>query len=94
MISRNFELTSQTLRNWTLPISTIISDFPEIFAEFRGKRFEILWRGSRDGFAASEFHRRCDWHANTLVVIFKHEREYFRRLHAGEVGIAIVERET
>jgi hypothetical protein len=32
------------------PGSAIISDFPEIFAEFRGKHFEILWRGSRDGF--------------------------------------------
>jgi hypothetical protein len=49
--------------------SRIISDFPEIFAEFRGKRFSLLWRGSRDGFVASEFHRRCDGHANTLTVI-------------------------
>jgi hypothetical protein len=49
--------------------SRIISDFPEIFAEFREKRFGILWRGSRDGFGAKEFHRRCDGHANTLTVI-------------------------
>jgi hypothetical protein len=49
--------------------SRIISDFPEIFAEFQGKHFEILWRGSRDGFGASEFHRRCDGQANTLTVI-------------------------
>jgi hypothetical protein len=47
----------------------IISDFPEIFAEFQGKRFKILWRGSRDGFKAQEFHRRCDGHKNTLTVI-------------------------
>jgi hypothetical protein len=47
----------------------IISDFPEIFAEFQGKRFEKLWRGSRDGFGSKEFHRRCDGHANTLTVI-------------------------
>jgi hypothetical protein len=49
--------------------SRIISDFPEIFAEFRGKRFSLLWRGSRDGFKATEFHRRCDGPANTLTVI-------------------------
>jgi hypothetical protein len=49
--------------------SLIISDFPEIFAEFRGKHFGILWRGSRDGFAANQFHRRCDGHANALTVI-------------------------
>jgi hypothetical protein len=39
------------------------------FKEFRGKRFSLLWRGSRDGFKAQEFHRRCDGHSNTLTVI-------------------------
>jgi hypothetical protein len=47
--------------------SRIIPDFPAIFAEFR--KFSLLWRGSRDGFKAQEFHRRCDKHANTLTVI-------------------------
>jgi hypothetical protein len=49
--------------------SQIISDIPEIFADFQGKWSSLLWRGSRDGFSASEFHRRCDGHANTLIVI-------------------------
>jgi hypothetical protein len=49
--------------------SAIVSDFPEIFAEFRGKRFSLLWRGGRDGFRTRDFHRRCDGHANTLTVI-------------------------
>jgi hypothetical protein len=49
--------------------SQIISEFPEIFAEFIRKRFKLLWRGSRDGFGASDFHCRCDGHANTLTVI-------------------------
>jgi hypothetical protein len=43
----------------------VVSDFPEIFAEFRGKRFQNLWRGSRDGLSASQFHGRCDGHANS-----------------------------
>jgi hypothetical protein len=47
--------------------SRIISDLPEVFKEFR--RFSLLWRGSRDGFEAQEFHRRCDGHPNTLTVI-------------------------
>jgi uncharacterized coiled-coil protein SlyX len=47
--------------------SRIVSGFPEIFAEFR--KFSLLWRGSRDGFRAHEFHRRCDGRANTLTVI-------------------------
>jgi hypothetical protein len=49
--------------------SRIISDFPEIFTDFRGKRFSFLWRNSRDGFEANEFHRRCDGHTNTLTLI-------------------------
>jgi hypothetical protein len=50
--------------------SPIISRVPEIFAEFRGKNLEILWRDSRDGFKAKEFQSQCDGHANTLTVIF------------------------
>jgi hypothetical protein len=49
--------------------SRIISEFPDIFAEFRKKQFSLLWRGSRDGFKVKEFHRRCDRHGNTLTVI-------------------------
>jgi hypothetical protein len=57
--------------------SQIISDIPEIFAEFRGKRFSLLWRGSRDRFKVSEFHRRCDGHANTLTVILDTKENIF-----------------
>jgi hypothetical protein len=49
--------------------SAIVCGFPAIFSEFRGKQFSLLWRGSRDGFRASDFHSRCDGHANTLTVI-------------------------
>jgi hypothetical protein len=49
--------------------SLIVSDFLDIFAEFRGKRFSLLWRGSRDGFGVRDFHSRCDGHANSLTVI-------------------------
>jgi hypothetical protein len=49
--------------------SLIVSEFPALFAEFRGKRFTVLWRGSRDGFGARDFHGRCDGHANTLTLI-------------------------
>jgi hypothetical protein len=49
--------------------SLIISQFPPLFEEFRAKHFNLLWRGSRDGFGAAEFHRRCDRRANTLTLI-------------------------
>jgi hypothetical protein len=57
-------------RFWVLELdSVIISDFPKIFAEFRGKQFPLLLRGGRDGFGARDFHDRCDGHANTLTLI-------------------------
>jgi hypothetical protein len=42
---------------------------PGLVAVFHGKRFTLLWRGSRDGFGARDFHGRCDGHANTLTLI-------------------------
>jgi hypothetical protein len=50
--------------------SLIVSDFPPVFEEFRMKRFNLSWRGSRDGFTASEFHHRRNGHVNTLAFIF------------------------
>jgi hypothetical protein len=32
-------------------------------------RFSLLWRGSRDGFRARDFHRCCDAQSHTLTVI-------------------------
>jgi hypothetical protein len=49
--------------------SLIVSEYPPLFEEFRAKRFNLLWRGSRDRFTAREFHRRCDGRANTLTLI-------------------------
>jgi hypothetical protein len=57
--------------------SRITAVFPEIFAEFRTKPISLLWRGSRDGFKAKEFHRPCDGHANTLTVILDTEGNIF-----------------
>jgi hypothetical protein len=49
--------------------SVIISNYPEILAEFERKRISLLSRDSRDGFKANEFHSRCDSRANTLTMI-------------------------
>jgi uncharacterized coiled-coil protein SlyX len=54
------------LKAWTGALDLLtVSDFPLLFAEFRGKRFALLWRGSRDGFGAKDFHGR----ASTLTLI-------------------------
>jgi hypothetical protein len=57
--------------------SLILFDLPELLAEFRGRRMILLWRGSRDGFLARDFHRHCDNHANTLTVIMDTDRNIF-----------------
>jgi hypothetical protein len=62
--------------SWSLD-SRIISGFPEIFAQFRGRRFSLLWRGTRDGFGADEFHDRCDGHPNTLTAILDTDGNIF-----------------
>jgi hypothetical protein len=57
--------------------SLIVSEYSPIFDEFRGKRFTLLWRGSRDGFRSGVFHRRSDGHANTLTVILDTDGNVF-----------------
>jgi hypothetical protein len=47
--------------------SLIVGEYPALFEEFRAKRFNLVSWGSRDGFTAGEFHRRCDGRANTLT---------------------------
>jgi hypothetical protein len=57
--------------------SSIVSNFPTLFADFREKKFSLLWRGSRDGFRARDFHERCDRHANTLTIILDTNNNIF-----------------
>jgi hypothetical protein len=57
--------------------SRVISEYPSLFSEFTGKTFRLLYRGSRDGFKAVNFHQKCDGHANTLIVILDRNRYVF-----------------
>jgi hypothetical protein len=85
LLADHFEIPPQSIWEWAAEViahpsfsgSLIISDFPTIFAEFRGKHFQLLWRGSRDGFSVSDFHGRCDGHANTLTVILDRKGNIF-----------------
>jgi hypothetical protein len=89
VLAEHFEITAESLWHSVVPRisclvlsplgSLIISDFPAIFAEFRWRKFSLLWRGSRDGFRASDFHDRCDGHANTLTVILDTDGNIFGR---------------
>jgi hypothetical protein len=68
----NCENSERRTTRWIRPRgfeSTVISDFPTIFYEFRKSRFELLYRGTQDGFGSSDFHRTCDGHNNTITLI-------------------------
>jgi len=39
-----------------------------LFKGFQTKAFSLLWRGTRDGFAASTFHSLCNNKGSTLTV--------------------------
>jgi hypothetical protein len=58
-------------------ISAIVHDFSTISDDFKTKQFALLWRGSRDGFRARDFHSRCDGHPNTLTVILDTDGNIF-----------------
>jgi hypothetical protein len=49
--------------------SLIVRNYPKILNEFRGNIWKLLYRGSRDGFKASNFHEKCDNRTNTLTLI-------------------------
>jgi hypothetical protein len=57
--------------------SLIFSEFPPLFKLFRAKLFNLLWRGSRDGFTAWELHRRSDVRANILTLITDRDSNVF-----------------
>jgi hypothetical protein len=57
--------------------SLIISELPPLLSDLKNKHFKLLWRGSRDGFRAIDFHRCCDGHPNTLTFILDTDENIF-----------------
>jgi hypothetical protein len=51
------------------------------------KCFNLLWRGSHDGFGATECHLRCDRVANTLKFIVDTNWSVFGGFALGEMGV-------
>jgi hypothetical protein len=49
--------------------STILKVFPSVLRDFRGRKWTLLYRGSRDGFRASNFHGKCDGQSSTVTII-------------------------
>jgi hypothetical protein len=49
--------------------STILSTIPPPLNQFSNHQWRLLYRGSRDGFRASNFHSKCDGESRTVTVI-------------------------
>jgi BTB/POZ domain-containing protein KCTD9 len=39
-------------------------------------KWTLLYRGTRDGFGAKDFHSKCDCHSNTLTILKAKESEF------------------
>ena len=40
-------------------------------------KYDLLWKGSRDGFAASTFHSKCNGKGATLTVVMSEHNKLF-----------------
>ena len=40
-------------------------------------KYDLLWKGSRDGFGASTFHTKCNGKGATLTVIMSEHQKLF-----------------
>lgn len=50
--------------------SSLIPKFAELCKfDLDAQKFSLLYRASRDGFGAVDFHSKCDSHANTVTII-------------------------
>jgi hypothetical protein len=49
--------------------SKVISKLPDILNEFGNRRLKLLYRGTRDGFRATDFHGKCDGQSHTITLI-------------------------
>jgi hypothetical protein len=57
--------------------SLIVGECRPLFEKFRMKRWRLLWRGSRDGVTAKEFHRDRDGRANRASLILDTDPNVF-----------------
>jgi hypothetical protein len=50
-------------------ISKILMTLPNALKEMGKKTWELVYRGSDDGFRSSDFHRKCNKKSNTVTII-------------------------
>jgi hypothetical protein len=57
--------------------SLIVSTFPSVLRELTDHKWDLLYRGSRDGYTSSAFHAKCDTVSNTVTLILTSEGAIF-----------------
>jgi hypothetical protein len=50
--------------------SNILQNIPQVLKKFEAKTWRLLYRSTRDGFGATNFHAKCDQQSHTVTIIF------------------------
>jgi hypothetical protein len=71
--SRRFSTSSRDSTFESRPKQTIdsliISTIPSIFKDFGNQSYQLLYRGSRDGFSCANQHAKVGGHSNTITLV-------------------------
>ena len=59
--------------------------------ELNGRKWSLLYQGSRDGFRASNFHSRCDNKPNTLTIVQSTSGNIFGGFTSAQWGSPVIE---
>lgn len=74
-----FDMHAQSVFNLKIPEQKLIKEWLGFPA-----RFELLYRGSRDGFKGQAFHERCDEKGPTITLV----KTEYDRICGGYTGIS------
>jgi hypothetical protein len=67
---------TNSLKSQILTDQQQCSELIKLCEFFPNDKWSLLYRGSRDGFGAVDFHSKCDGHSNTLTIIKAAESSY------------------
>ena len=92
-MSRKFRINLNQYSNQNSIDSDILKDEQQCselieLCEFSpDDKWSLLYRATRDGFGAKDFHSNCDGHSNTLTILKAKQSEYtFYTFYSGQLG--------
>jgi hypothetical protein len=69
-------LNSNSFKGQILTNERQISELLKVCEFSSNDKWSLLYRGTRDGFGAKDFHSKCNGHANTLTLLKAKESSY------------------